>query len=547
MTETNVFSARDIITMNASRPHATHVAVRDGRILGAGSLEDMEQWAPYTLTDDFADKILVPGFVEGHAHAMEGGIWDFPYVGYEDRWDPSGRRWEGAQSLDAVIAALTAAEARLDDAETPLFAWGFDPIYFGEARMNATQLDSVSTTRPIIVLHSNGHLLNVNSRLMDMAGITADTNVYGVLKDDNGKPTGELMEMAAKYMAYRQTGNPFFGGIKTPSLLRYAESAVNCGVTTATDLFASFNEESLAAYVEASQTPGYALRLMPALNTIEQSIDEGIALAKRALQDNNDRLHHRLCKVMTDGSIQGFTARMKWPGYHNGKPNGLWNLDPDTLGELVLEYHKAGLHLHIHTNGDEASELMLDALEAAQLACPRPDHRHTLQHCQMADASQFRRMAKLGVCVNLFANHIYYWGDQHAAITMGPDRANRMDAAGTAQREGVHFSIHSDAPVTPMAPLFTAWCAVNRQTRTGTVLGPEEQISAEDALYAITLGAAYTLHMDHLVGSIEPGKYADFAVLEDSPLQVSPDAIRDIGVWGTISGGAPHKAATLTG
>ena len=547
MTETNVFSARDIITMNASRPHATHVAVRDGRILGAGSLEDMEQWAPYTLTDDFADKILVPGFVEGHAHAMEGGIWDFPYVGYEDRWDPSGRRWEGAQSLDAVIAALTAAEARLDDAETPLFAWGFDPIYFGEARMNATQLDSVSTTRPIIVLHSNGHLLNVNSRLMHMAGITADTNVYGVLKDDNGKPTGELMEMAAKYMAYRQTGNPFFGGIKTPSLLRYAESAVNCGVTTATDLFASFNEESLAAYVEASQTPGYALRLMPALNTIEQSIDEGIALAKRALQDNNDRLHHRLCKVMTDGSIQGFTARMKWPGYHNGKPNGLWNLDPDTLGELVLEYHKAGLHLHIHTNGDEASELMLDALEAAQLACPRPDHRHTLQHCQMADASQFRRMAKLGVCVNLFANHIYYWGDQHAAITMGPDRANRMDAAGTAQREGVHFSIHSDAPVTPMAPLFTAWCAVNRQTRTGTVLGPEEQISAEDALYAITLGAAYTLHMDHLVGSIEPGKYADFAVLEDSPLQVSPDAIRDIGVWGTISGGAPHKAATRTG
>ena len=547
MTETNVFSARDIITMNASRPHATHVAVRDGRILGAGSLEDMQQWAPYTLIDDFADKILVPGFVEGHAHAMEGGIWDFPYVGYEDRWDPSGRRWEGARSLEAVIAALTAAEARLDDAETPLFAWGFDPIYFGEARMNATQLDSVSTTRPIIVLHSNGHLLNVNSRLMDMAGITADTNVYGVLKDDNGKPTGELMEMAAKYMAYRQTGNPFFGGIKTPSLLRYAESAVNCGVTTATDLFASFNEESLAAYVEASQTPGYALRLMPALNTIEQSIDEGIALAKRALQDNNDRLHHRLCKVMTDGSIQGFTARLKWPGYHNGKPNGLWNLDPDTLGELVLEYHKAGLHLHIHTNGDEASELMLDALEAAQLACPRPDHRHTLQHCQMADASQFRRMAKLGVCVNLFANHIYYWGDQHAAITMGPDRANRMDAAGTAQREGVHFSIHSDAPVTPMAPLFTAWCAVNRQTRTGTVLGPEEQISAEDALYAITLGAAYTLHMDHLVGSIEPGKYADFAVLEDSPLQVSPDAIRDIGVWGTISGGAPHKAATRTG
>ena len=547
MSDTTVFVARDIITMNASRPHATHVAIRDGRIMGAGSAEEAESWGPFTLNEDFADKVLVPGFVEGHAHAMEGGIWDFPYVGYEDRWDPSGKRWRGAQSLDDVIAVLKEAQTGLDDADTPLFAWGFDPIYFGGGRMHTGHLDAVSTTRPIIVLHSNGHLLNANSRLLDMAGITADTNIYGVLKDDTGKPTGELMEMAAKYMAYKQTGNPFFGGINLYSLQRYADSAVNCGVTTATDLFATFNETSLAAYLEASQTPGYALRLMPALNTIEQSVEEGIALAKRALQDNNDRLHHRLCKVMTDGSIQGFTARLKWPGYHNGKPNGLWNMDPESLAELIMGYHKAGLHLHIHTNGDEASELMLDAIEAAQIACPRPDHRHTLQHCQMADASQFRRMAKLGVCSNLFANHIYYWGDEHAAITMGPDRARRMDAAGTALREGVHFAIHSDAPVTPMAPLFTAWCAVNRQTRTGAILGPEERISAADALYAITLGAAYTLHMDHLVGSIEPGKYADFAVLEDSPLQVAPEAIRDIGVWGTISGGTPHQAAVRSG
>ena len=293
--------------------------------------------------------------------------------------------------------------------------------------------------------------------------------------------------------------------------------------------------------------PDYALRLMPAMNTIEQPVDEGLALMKKAMSMNNDRLHHRLCKVMTDGSIQGFTARLKWPGYYNGKPNGLWNMDPAQLAELVMDYHKAGMHLHIHTNGDEASEVMLDAVEAAQEAHYRPDHRHTLQHCQMADASQFRRMKNLGMCVNLFANHLHYWGDQHAGITMGPDRARRMDACATALREGVPLAIHSDAPVTPMAPLFTAWCATNRLTASGVTLGPEERISAEAALRAVTLGAAYTLRMDHLVGSIEPGKYADFAILHASPLDVAPEAIRDIEVAGTISGGTFHAAAKRQG
>ncbi|MGB1355846.1 MAG: amidohydrolase family protein, partial [Candidatus Puniceispirillaceae bacterium] len=122
-----------------------------------------------------------------------------------------------------------------------------------------------------------------------------------------------------------------------------------------------------------------------------------------------------------------------------------------------------------------------------------------------------------------------------------------MDACATALREGVPMAIHSDAPVTPMAPLFTAWCAVNRLTASGATLGPEERIGAEAALHAITLGAAYTLRMDHLVGSIEPGKYADFAVLDASPLDVAPETIRDIGVAGTISGGTFHAAARKKG
>ena len=547
MSNITVYEAKKIITMNESRPEATHVAIRDGRILGTGTLAEMDAFGAFSLNKDFADKVLMPGFVEGHAHAIEGGVWSQAYVGYMDRYDPDGNLWQGSESMDAVVATLQRLEAAMDDPDTPLFSWGFDPIYFGGARMSVRELDQVSTTRPVLVLHSNGHLLNVNSKVLELAGIGDDTNVYGVLKDESGKPTGELMEMAAKYMAYKATGNPFFGSIRPEALEGYAKSARNCGTTTATDLFATFDEDSLTAFREVTAREDYALRLMPAMNTLDKPPAEGIADMKRAMQDSNDRLHYRLCKVMTDGSIQGFTGRLKWPGYHNGAPNGLWNMPPEQLADLVMEYHKAGLHLHIHTNGDEASEVMIDAVEAAQLAHYRPDHRHTLQHCQMADASQFRRMAKLGLCANLFANHVYYWGDQHAAITMGPDRASRMDACATALRHGVPLAIHSDAPVTPLAPLFTAWCAVNRLTVSGAVLGAEECIDVPTALHAITLGAAYTLHMDHLIGSIEAGKYADFAVLEDDPLSVDPVALKDIPVWGTIVGGIAHQAAAKSG
>lgn len=547
MGDITVFRASKIITMNAYVPEASHVAVRDGRILGVGTLEQVSLWGEHTIDDRFADRILMPGFVEGHAHAMEGAVWSHAYVGYQDRFDPEGKRWRGARDLDEVIDVLSEVERDMDAPDDPLFAWGFDPIYFGNERMTVKHIDRVSATRPILVLHSNGHVLNVNSAVLERAGIDRSTNVHGIVKDADGNPTGELAEMAAQYSAYKAVGNPLMGGVSPDILRRYARSAVNSGVTTATDLYARFDDQSLTAYSTVAGETDYPLRLVPAMNTLDMPFDDGIVRVNAAMGSSSDKLHYGLCKVMTDGSIQGFSGRLKWPGYFNGAPNGLWNMPPEQLTALVAAYHAAGMHLHIHTNGDEASELMLDAIEAAQIATPRPDHRHTLQHCQMADESQFRRMAALGVCCNLFANHIYFWGDQHRDITMGPDRAMRMDACATAERLGVDFAIHSDAPVTPLGPLFTAWCAVNRLTETGKVLGSRECISVASALRAITLGAAYTLKLDHLVGSIEPGKFADFAVLEDDPTEIPPENLKDVRVWGTITGGFATEAAEKTG
>jgi predicted amidohydrolase YtcJ len=151
----------------------------------------------------------------------------------------------------------------------------------------------------------------------------------------------------------------------------------------------------------------------------------------------------------------------------------------------------------------------------------------------MIDAPLFRRMASLGLCVNLFANHLWYWGDQHFEATLGPDRAQRLDACASALAAGV-----------PLAPLFTAWCAVNRITPQGRVLGESERLSVLEALHAITLGPAYTLKLDHEIGSIVCGKRADFCVLEDDPLQVDPAALKDIAIWGTVLSGRVFEART---
>jgi predicted amidohydrolase YtcJ len=160
----------------------------------------------------------------------------------------------------------------------------------------------------------------------------------------------------------------------------------------------------------------------------------------------------------------------------------------------------------------------------------------------MIDAPMFRRMATLGLSANLFANHLWYWGDQHFEMTIGPDRAHRLDACASALAAGVPLGIHSDAPVTPLGPLFTAWCAVNRVTPKGRVLGPSERLTVLQSLHAVTLGAAWTLRLDHEIGSIECGKRADLCVLEDDPLAIDPAALKDVRIHGTVLSGRVFEA-----
>ena len=539
MTGITVFRAKKIVTMDLNRPEATHVAVKDGHILAVGGADCADQWGEVRHDDSLADTVLMPGMVEGHAHMMAGAIWNYAYVGYHDRYDPQGKLWKARTDLSEVISGLSEYAGTLPAGE-PVVGWGLDPIFLSDERLSRAHLDQVSKDRPVAVMFSNFHLMCVNSKALELAGYSRDTNVEGVVKGAGGEPTGELQEMAAMFPIMRRLGIDFAALSRTGAGIRtYGEVARRAGVTTITDLFAQPEDADIDALLKITGAPDFPVRLVPAMGAIGARPEE---IAQRALAfraRSTEKLRLGAVKLMTDGSIQGWTARVKWPGYVGGQPNGIWNTPPEQIYALVDAMQQSGVQMHIHVNGDEASEVAIDAIEAAGRKYPWPDARHVLQHCQMMGADQFRRCADMGICTNIFSNHIWYFGDQHAALTIGEDRAMRMDAVRSALDEGVRVAIHSDAPVTPLGPLFTAWCAVNRETMTGRVLGEAQRISVQEALYAVTLGAAYTLKMDREIGSIEAGKRADFAVLGDDPTAVNPAALKDVPVLGTVLGGTP--------
>lgn len=538
-----VFTARRVLTMNPAQPDATHVAVQNGRILAVGGAADMAAWPDAVQVDSLRDKVLMPGLIEAHCHLMEGAMWDAVYLGYFDRRDPDGRLWTGLRTLDAVLARLKEAQDRLADPDAPLLGWGFDPILFGTERLSVNELDTVSATRPIVIMHASVHLMNVNSAMLVLAGIDEDTDIDGVHKDADGQPTGELQEFAAMFPVQKLLGQSMSlaAAEQSQAIWKFGRVAQLAGVTTATDLVSDLSEKGLATLHEVTADADYPMRVVPAFAP-QRNPQGGAARVLEAAAAQTDKLRFGPVKFIVDGSIQGFTARLRSPGYAGGQPNGLWLIPPSQLLELFTPFHAAGLQLHIHTNGDEATEVVLDVIEQMLQAHPREDHRHTLQHCQLADRAQLERAARLGMCINFFSNHLYYWGDAHVAQTVGLSWAQRMNPAKTARDLGLTFSLHSDAPITPLNPLFTAWCAAHRATASGRILGEAERLSVADALEAVTMGAARTLKLERLIGSIEAGKLADFAVLEDDPSAVPAESLKDVRVWGTVLGGKVFPA-----
>jgi len=533
-----VFEARKIITLDRNCPFATHVAVgAGGVILGVGGPDCGDGWGPVVRDDRFAGKVLMPGLIEAHAHVMAGGIWRFTYCGHYARTDPEGAEWPGLRDYDALVERLRAVAARTPPGE-PVVGWGFDPNFLEGRRLDKARLDTVSEAHPVAVVHSNFHLLTANSMALARAGLDSRSNIEGVVRGDDGAPNGELQEFAAMGPVMQVTGLAFGDLSDVRAVEAYGKVARNCGVTTVADLLSDLHDQEVEMLDRVTSNPGFPARYVPIMNAMQGDPDAEAARAVALRARTTPKLDLGRAKLFTDGAIQGGTAKLKAPGYFAMEDHGIWNMEIEHFRAAAKALHRAGVKTHVHTNGDAASELAIEVYTEACRDAPDADHRHTLEHVQLAGIHQFKRMRALGLTVNIFTNHVHYFGDLHWTRTIGPDRARRMDATRDAWEVfGGDFAIHSDAPVTPMAPLFTAWVAVNRLTEGGRQLGTSQQIAVEQALHCITLGAAYVLKMDDKVGSIQCGKLADFTVLDGDPLEADPLKLKDIPVVATVLGG----------
>lgn len=545
-----IFVAKKIITMDSMQPSATAVAVKDGRIYAVGSLEDMKSWMKpdsYTVNNQFANDIITPGMIEAHSHfTMLAIFMGLPYVGYWDFPGFKGSSLPASRSKAEVLSRLREADKRLSDPRQVLFAWGYDPILLNNEDLTANDLDSISRTRPIFVLNASEHIGYVNSVLLNKAGYTSQTKIPGVVKGKDGKPNGVLEEMVAAgpviMLFYKQLFTP---ETFKRDLYGLADTAHRLGLTTFSDLlFGGPGEEAMVQVLnQAAHDPHFPQRMVLVYDGAllammeKKAAGQSFAHLNALMHFNSPKLNFGSIKFVSDGSIQGFTARLEWPGYFNGAPNGIFNTPEKEMKLAALPYWKAGYPLHVHVNGNQATQEALNVLQYLQTVAPRKPALFVLEHDQMSSPEQFKRARTLGAYVNLFANHLYYWGDQHYSILLGPDRANRMDAAGEALRQGLIFSLHSDSPVTPLGPLHSMWAAMNRVTVSGRVLGAGEKITAAEALRAVTLNAAYLLNLQNEIGSIEIGKRADFTVLAKDPLTEPPMTVKDIPVVATVQDG----------
>jgi predicted amidohydrolase YtcJ len=547
-----VFTAKKIYTMDPGRPEATAVAVLDGKVLSTGSLESMQPWLSrydYSVNDSLADKIITPGFIEPHSHMwMSAGFMSATYIGPLD-WPGRNGMQKGSPTHADVIETLKQAHANESDLSKPLIAWGFDPANHGGA-LNREELDAISTDRQIYVIGFAPHFVYLNSPAIKATGVTADTEIHGILKNPDGSLSGVFNENLAVQAAL----GPVFKNIMAmggvDGLKFMANIANNAGVTTVADMLyggidfdAEWNDT-----LAATNDPNFPVRIQliaDGQTMAHKFKDESLATYAGFLPRNTEKAYVKGVKFFTDGSLPLMSSKVNYPGYLDGN-NGSVNAIPwDSMTAAMAPYWNEGIQIHIHANGDMALDQALDSLEDLQHSKPRFDHRYTIEHFSISNSMQPRRIKELGALVSGNPYFTSYRSLLHSDNAYGPDRSEAFGRYGSLAREGVIFALHSDYPqvVVPMLPLTAVWTVVNRIAEDGkTVVAPGEAISVERAMRAITIDAAYTLGVEDKIGSLEPGKHADFTVLEADPYKVSPKKIKDVPVWGTVLGGKVFKS-----
>jgi predicted amidohydrolase YtcJ len=530
-----------VLTMDADASTADGVAVRDGRILAVGDEATMRSLAGSdTRVIELNGRTLTPGFLAPHDHFWGAGTVAVHYVDVNS--PPIGRM----RTIDQIVDALRARAAQLP-AGTWVVGRGYDDTLLREGRHpTRADLDSASTDHPIWITHVSGHLGVANSPALELAGVDRTTpqpsGGHIRIDPETGKPNGVFEESGSLITRHI----PAFTESQRLAAIEWAAAEyVSRGVTT-TVIAGNSSRQKIADLIVANDAG--VMRGLRVITMASRATRSAEATRARLATIDPERLRLGAIKIIQDGSIQGFTGYLSEP-YHtpfNDDPDyrGYPRRDRDGLEFLVVRAHCEGYQVAVHANGDAAIDDVLVAYDTAQARCPRSDARHRIEHAQMTRADQAAEMHRLGITPSFFVGHVFYWGDRHRDIFLGPDRAAAISPLRTATRAGVRWTVHDDTPVTPVNPLQLVWGAVNRRTTSGKVLGSDETVPPLDALRAVTSTAAWQNFAEESRGSIEPGKLADFVILSANPLTVDPQTIRDIDVLETIVGGVSVFKAT---
>lgn len=527
-----LFHNGTIITMDGKRPIADAVLVEAGRIAAVAGFADLSrQAAAGCRRRDLGGLTLVPGFIDPHGHFPDSGVHALFKADLAP--PPLGDCATLGDALDRLAAKA---------AETAPGEWvigvQFDPAAIPEKRYpTLDELDRVSSEHPVWLHHFTGHAGVANSLALAWRGVDEGTPDPPGGRLGRCVRTGRLDGLLEGMSAMGDLGDSEFQLTREAfrAAVRHASAEYFAnGVTLAQNAWAP--ETLLRHFCELADdpVPGQIDMVVLPAGKLEPDLSRGglgFALPESGTVMFGPR------KLFGDGSLHIQTACLSEPYFAplNGDPD--YRCEPaisvGSMSDAILPLHRAGHQVHIHANGDATAEIVLDAIELALDAHPLEDHRHTLIHAQTLTEQQLRRMARLGVSASFFPAHINYWGDFHATVSLGPERAGNMSPARWAAECGVRFTIHNDAPVTPTRPLHLMWCATSRTAASGRVLGAHQRLTPREALKAHTIDAAWQVFQECERGSIEPGKRADFAILSANPLE-GACSIQEIEVLETV-------------
>ncbi|SDL67705.1 amidohydrolase [Aliiruegeria lutimaris] len=527
---TTVFTNGTVLTVDAAFSEAEAIAVRGNRILAVGADAEVRAAAgDEAMIVDLEGKTVLPGFIDAHTHVISGSVVDaiMDYVGM-------ARFSTAAEVLDHIASRA---------AETPAGEWlvfrNFDPaVQEGPDALTFAELDPISTDHPIFVLNASGHLAYANSRAFEVSGITNDVEDPPggeFVRDAGGNLTGYMknnvafLQVVSNYPAM-MAADPVEG------LIGLLDKWAPFGLTTVSELSLGALAQSPAdAQVMAAAAQSGRLkariRAYPFYTLGTEVWDE----AGVAQNDGNPLARIAGYKLVADGSNQGFTGLQREP-YLNSDSRGLAYMEPDELTAVALDRAEKGWHLAIHGNGDAAIENILDTCQAlADAGIDMSMLRPRIEHCSILHDDQIERMREFGVSASFLIGHVHYWGIAMRDEVFGVEKAQLLDRCRSVEEAGVGFTLHSDFMVTDPNPLHMIEMAVTRRTwkEPDFVLAPDERISVEAAIRAMTSEAAWQLFSDHEVGSLETGKFADMVILDKDPRRVDPDTIKDINVVAT--------------